>query len=49
MQIGAFDLVQGATTVIDEQLLEEVYLASKLSTVKASFHGGKESFNEIKS
>jgi len=40
MQIGASDLVQEATPVIDEQLLKEVNLAAKLSNAKASLHGG---------
>jgi len=42
MQIGMFDLVQEATPVIDEQLLDEVNLSAKLSTAKASLHGGKD-------
>jgi len=42
VQIGAFDLVQEANPIIDEQFLEEVNLAARLSTAKASLHGGKD-------
>ena len=34
--------MQEATPIINEQLLEEVNLTAKLSTAKASLHGGKD-------
>jgi len=37
-----FDLVQEATPIIGEQLLEEVNLAVKLSTTRASLHDSKD-------
>ena len=42
MQISPFDLVQKSTPVIDEQLLEEVNLAAKLSTAKVGLHSSKD-------
>jgi len=42
MQIGAFDLVQETTPVVDERLLEEINLVAKLPTAKNAFHAGKD-------
>jgi len=42
VQIGEFDLVQEATAVVDEWLLEEVNFATKLPIAKVDFHAGKD-------
>ena len=42
VQIGEFDLVHEATPIVDERLLEEVNLATKLPTAKVDFHTGKD-------
>jgi len=42
MQIGEFDLVHEPTPVMDERLLEEVNLATKLPTTKVGLHAGKD-------
>jgi len=42
VQIGEFDLVQEATLVVDERLLEEVNLTAKLPTAKVRFHDSKD-------
>ena len=42
MQIGEFDLVRKATLVVDELLLEEVNLATKLPIAKDGLHTSKD-------
>ena len=42
VEIGEFDLVHEATPVVDERLLTEVNLATKLLTAKVGFHAGKD-------
>jgi len=42
MQIGEFDLVHEPSPVVDERLLEEVNLMTKLPTVRVGFHTGKD-------
>ena len=42
MQIGEFDLVREATPTVDERLLEEVNLMTKLPIAKVGFHTGKD-------
>jgi len=42
MQIGEFDFVHEPTPVVDERLLEEVNLTTKLPTTKVGFHAGKD-------
>jgi len=42
VQIGEFDLVQEATSIVDEWLLKEVNLAAKLPTTKVDFHASKD-------
>ena len=38
VQVGEFDLVQEATPVVDERLLDEVNLVTKLPTANVGFH-----------
>ena len=42
MQIGEFDLVHEHTPVVDERLLKEVNLATRLPTAKVGSHTGKD-------
>jgi len=42
VQIGEFDLVHEATPVVNERLLEEVNLETKLPTAKVGFHIAKD-------
>ena len=42
MQIGEFELVQEATPIVDERLLEEVNLAAKLPDNKVGVHASKD-------
>jgi len=42
VHISEFGLVHEATPVVDERLLTEVNLATKLPTAKVGFHAGKD-------
>jgi len=42
LQIGEFDLLQEATPIVNERLVEEINLAAKLPTVKVGFHASKD-------